>query len=213
MKRGFWGDVANSPYAALGVECDEPRLYEKRSNQHVKTACDVAYYNVLGWLTALETGKRFELKPESVADFEYGGSVAAGGLAKGFLASKKAGGPAAPPIEEVGEEGDGFKIAMSTLDGGRIGIAAQAVGIARAAFEASARYSQERQAFGRPISDLQAIQFKLADMATRIDAARLLTLRAAALKEEAEAAKAAEKPPDAGPEPAAAPAADPDGGT
>ncbi len=88
-----------------------------------------------------------------------------------------------PAELRLGEEGDGFKIAMSTLDGGRIGIAAQALGIARAAFEASVAYSQERQAFGEPISNLQAIQFKLADMATKIDAARLLTLRAAALKD------------------------------
>jgi butyryl-CoA dehydrogenase len=80
--------------------------------------------------------------------------------------------------------GDGFKVAMTTLDGGRIGIAAQALGIARAAYEASVRYSQERLAFGAPISQLQAIQFKLADMATRIEAARLLTLRAAMLKDQ-----------------------------
>ncbi len=88
-----------------------------------------------------------------------------------------------PAEYRLGEEGEGFKIAMGTLDGGRIGIAAQALGIARAAFEAAARYSQERKAFGQPISNLQAIQFKLADMATRIDAARLLTLRAAWLKD------------------------------
>ncbi len=88
------------------------------------------------------------------------------------------------PVENrLGNEGDGFKIAMTTLDGGRIGIAAQALGIARAAYEAAARYSLERKAFGKPIADLQAIQFKLADMATRIDAARLLTLQAAVLKD------------------------------
>ena len=88
-----------------------------------------------------------------------------------------------PADLRLGAEGEGFKVAMSTLDGGRIGIAAQALGIARAAFEASVAYSQQRKAFGEPISALQAIQFKLADMATRIDAARLLTLRAAALKD------------------------------
>jgi butyryl-CoA dehydrogenase len=80
-------------------------------------------------------------------------------------------------------EGEGFKVAMKTLDGGRIGIAAQAVGIGRAALEASLKYSQERVAFGRPIASNQAIQWKLADMAVEIDAARLLTLRAAALKD------------------------------
>ena len=82
----------------------------------------------------------------------------------------------------IGEVGDGFKVAMSTLDCGRIGIAAQALGIARAAFEAAARYSTERKTFGKPISSHQAISFMLADMATEIDAARLLTYRAAALK-------------------------------
>ncbi len=84
-----------------------------------------------------------------------------------------------PPESLLGAEGDGFKIAMHTLDGGRIGIAAQALGIGRAALEESLAYSRGRQAFGRPIADLQAIQWKLADMATELDAARLLTYRAA----------------------------------
>ena len=87
-----------------------------------------------------------------------------------------------PASHLIGEPGHGFKIAMHTLDGGRIGIAAQALGIARAAFEKAVAYSKERKAFGRPLADKQAIQFKLADMATEIDAARLLTLRAASLK-------------------------------
>ncbi|MDP6945316.1 MAG: acyl-CoA dehydrogenase family protein, partial [Myxococcota bacterium] len=85
--------------------------------------------------------------------------------------------------ERLGEVGDGFKVAMTTLDGGRIGIAAQALGIARAAFEAAVAYSTERKAFGGPISELQAIQHKVADMATEIDAARLLTYRAALMKD------------------------------
>src|SRR5215472_2213051 len=80
-------------------------------------------------------------------------------------------------------EGDGFKVAMKTLDGGRIGIAAQAVGIGRASLEASLQYAQQRQTFGQPIAQYQAIQWKLADMAVEIDAARLLTLRAAARKD------------------------------
>ncbi len=80
-------------------------------------------------------------------------------------------------------EGEGFKVAMKTLDGGRIGIAAQAVGIGRAALEASLKYAGERRTFGAPLTSHQAIQFKLADMAMEIDAARLLTLRAAALKD------------------------------
>ena len=81
------------------------------------------------------------------------------------------------------EEGKGFRVAMATLDGGRIGIAAQAVGIAQAAYDVAREYAKERHAFGRPIADFQAIQHKLADMSTEIDAARLLTYRAAWLKE------------------------------
>ena len=84
----------------------------------------------------------------------------------------------------LGGVGGGFKVAMSTLDGGRIGIAAQALGIARAALEDSLAYAQQRRTFGKPIAQHQAIQFKLADMATEIDAARLLTLRAAWLKDQ-----------------------------
>ncbi len=83
----------------------------------------------------------------------------------------------------LGETGAGFKIAMGTLDGGRIGIAAQALGIAQAALEAAVAYSKERLAFGAPIEKLQAIQFKVADMALRIEGARLLTWRAATLKD------------------------------
>jgi len=79
----------------------------------------------------------------------------------------------------LGPPGGGFKVAMATLDGGRIGIAAQALGIARAAYQKSVAYAKERHAFGGPIANLQAIQFMLADMATELDAARLLTLRAA----------------------------------
>jgi butyryl-CoA dehydrogenase len=90
---------------------------------------------------------------------------------------------AIPADALLGAEGQGFKVAMSTLDGGRIGIAAQAVGIARAAFEDAARYSLERKTFGQPISSHQAIQFKLADMCTEIDAARLLVWRAAVKKD------------------------------
>jgi butyryl-CoA dehydrogenase len=88
-----------------------------------------------------------------------------------------------PKSQQLGERGMGFKIAMTTLDGGRIGIAAQAIGIARAAYEKAVAYSKERKAFGAPIAEKQAIQFMLADMATELDAARLLTLRAATLKD------------------------------
>jgi butyryl-CoA dehydrogenase len=84
-----------------------------------------------------------------------------------------------PVGNRIGNEGEGYKVALSTLDGGRIGIAAQATGIAQGAFEAALKYSQERLAFGHPIAQFQAIQFMLADMATEIAAARLLIRKAA----------------------------------
>jgi alkylation response protein AidB-like acyl-CoA dehydrogenase len=89
-----------------------------------------------------------------------------------------------PKENRIGPDGFGFKFAMSTLNGGRIGIAAQALGIAAGAYELSLKYSQERKAFGRQIFDHQAIQFKLAEMATKIEAARLLVYKAARLKDE-----------------------------
>jgi butyryl-CoA dehydrogenase len=88
-----------------------------------------------------------------------------------------------PASLRLGEEGEGFKVAMTTLDGGRIGIAAQALGIARACLEDSLQYAAERQTFGKPIIRHQAIQWKLADMATELDAARMVTLQAACLKD------------------------------
>ncbi|GAC1307841.1 MAG: acyl-CoA dehydrogenase family protein [Mucilaginibacter sp.] len=88
-----------------------------------------------------------------------------------------------PKENRIGEEGFGFKFAMNTLDGGRIGIAAQALGIASGAYELALQYSKERKAFGKTIADLQATQFKLADMATEIEAARLLCFKAAWLKD------------------------------
>lgn len=89
-----------------------------------------------------------------------------------------------PKENRIGEDGFGFKFAMSTLNGGRIGIASQALGIASGALELSIQYAKERKAFGRPIAQHQAIQFKLADMGTKIDAARLLCLKAAWLKDQ-----------------------------
>ncbi len=85
--------------------------------------------------------------------------------------------------DRLGEEGDGFKIAMAVLDAGRIGIAAQALGIAEAAYEASVAYAQEREAFGSKIGEFQGISFKIADMKTRIEASRLLVYNAAMAKE------------------------------
>ncbi|MEN9798868.1 MAG: hypothetical protein RL653_2564 [Pseudomonadota bacterium] len=89
-----------------------------------------------------------------------------------------------PAANLLGKEGEGFKVAMATLDGGRIGIAAQALGIARAAYEEALRYASERKTFGKFIREHQAIQFMFADMATEIDAARLLILRAALMKDQ-----------------------------
>ena len=88
-----------------------------------------------------------------------------------------------PDDQVLGPEGSGFKVAMSTLDGGRIGIAAQALGISAAAYERSLAYAKEREQFGQPIANFQAIQWKIADMATMLDAARLLTYRAAWTKD------------------------------
>ena len=88
-----------------------------------------------------------------------------------------------PAENMLGKEGDGFKIAMMTLDGGRIGIASQAVGIAEGAFEEAIKFAQERVAFGQNIINFQAIQWMLADMHARIEAAKLLTLKAAYLKD------------------------------
>ncbi len=86
--------------------------------------------------------------------------------------------------QRLGNEGDGFKIAMGTLDGGRIGIAAQAIGIARAAYEEARDYAKVRKTFDVPIAQHQAIQFMLADMLTELEAAPALTLRAAAMKDQ-----------------------------
>jgi alkylation response protein AidB-like acyl-CoA dehydrogenase len=88
-----------------------------------------------------------------------------------------------PQDQMLGEEGQGFVNAMQILDGGRISIAALAVGIAQGAYESAVRYAKERQQFGKPIAEFQAIQFKLADMATQIDASRLLMYRAAWMKD------------------------------
>ena len=105
---------------------------------------------------------------------EYKLGVQASGTTQLFFESMRV-----PAAWRVGEEGEGFKIAMATLDGGRIGISAQAVGIAQGAFEAALAYAKERRQFGRPIAEFQAIQFYLADMAMELDAARLLVYKAA----------------------------------
>ena len=88
-----------------------------------------------------------------------------------------------PASHLIGKEGEGYKIALSNLEGGRIGIAAQCVGMARAAYEAALAYAQERKSFDQPLIEHQAVGFRLADMATQIEAARLLTLNAASLRD------------------------------
>ena len=88
-----------------------------------------------------------------------------------------------PADHLIGEEGEGYRIALSNLEAGRIGIAAQCVGMARAAYQAALAYAQERESFGRPISEHQAVAFRLADMATQLEAARLLVLQAAELRD------------------------------
>jgi butyryl-CoA dehydrogenase len=89
-----------------------------------------------------------------------------------------------PVDQRLGAEGEGLKIALAGLDSGRIGIAAQSVGVAQGALELATRYAKERQAFGQPIANFQAIQWKLADMQTEIDAARLLVWQAAAMRDQ-----------------------------
>jgi alkylation response protein AidB-like acyl-CoA dehydrogenase len=91
-----------------------------------------------------------------------------------------------PDENLLGEEGEGFIDALKVIDGGRISIAAMSLGIAQGSLDCSIKYSKERQQFGQPISDFQAIQWKLADMATRIEAARLLTYQAAWMKQQQE---------------------------
>jgi alkylation response protein AidB-like acyl-CoA dehydrogenase len=91
-----------------------------------------------------------------------------------------------PVKDRLGNEGDGFLIAMTGLDGGRIGIAAQSVGVAQAAFDAAVRYAQEREQFGQLISKFQGLRWIIADMATEIEAARLLTFSAAEIKDRGE---------------------------
>jgi alkylation response protein AidB-like acyl-CoA dehydrogenase len=88
-----------------------------------------------------------------------------------------------PSANLLGKEGDGYRIALANLEGGRIGIAAQSVGMARAAFEAALKYAHERESFGKPIFEHQAVNFRLADMATQIEVARQMVHHAASLKD------------------------------
>jgi butyryl-CoA dehydrogenase len=140
-------------------------------------------------MTARGAGKRGVsafLVPTSTPGFVRGANDDKVGIRAAHSCSLFFEGLRVPDAWRVGDEGAGFKIAMSALDGGRIGIAAQALGIARAAHEKACAYAKERRAFGSTLAEKQAIQFKLADMATGIDAARLLVHRAAAMKDRKE---------------------------
>lgn len=115
--------------------------------------------------------------------FEHGAKEDKLGIRSSDTCSLSFTGCEVPAVNIIGETGRGFNFAMDTLNGGRIGIAAQAAGIAQASLDASVKYANERKAFGKPIAGLQAIQFKIAEMAVKTDAAKLLTLQAASLKD------------------------------
>ena len=144
---------------------------------------NVASYGVIAAVT--EKGKGYKGISSFVVDFESTPGFKVGRIEEkmGILASGTAElifeDARLPSDALLGEEGGGFKQMLTTLDGGRIGIASQAVGIGRAVLEEAAEYAKTREQFGQPISGFQAIQWKLADIATEIDAAELLTLRAA----------------------------------
>ena len=196
-----------APYAAgrkLGCFClTEPEAGSDASNQHVQAARDGDGYRLSGRKIFVSTGR----EAQAALVFAQTDRAAGHRGISAFLVEKGAPGFTVvktedklgirasdtaeilfedcrvPPAQRLGAEGQGFKIAMATLDGGRIGIAAQAVGIAAGAYQLAAAYARERRSFGVPIAQHQMVQWMIADMATAIDAARLLTLRAASLKD------------------------------
>ncbi|KAL1522898.1 hypothetical protein AB1Y20_000640 [Prymnesium parvum] len=110
QRRGFWCDIANGPFAAMGVTCDDERLTAKKSDRHTKSSNDIAYYVMLQWLTAIENGTRFQLKQEDIHDFEYGASVNGGGaFMKGFLTPNS-------KLDGVVEEVDGHADEADVVD-------------------------------------------------------------------------------------------------
>ena len=196
-----------APYAAgrkLGCFClTEPEAGSDASNQHVQAARDGDGYRLSGRKIFVSTGR----EAQAALVFAQTDRAAGHRGISAFLVEKgtpgftvvktedKLGIRASdtaeilfedcrvPAAQRLGAEGQGFKIAMATLDGGRIGIAAQAVGIAAGAYQLAAAYARERRSFGVPIAQHQMVQWMIADMATAIEAARLLTLRAASLKD------------------------------
>jgi alkylation response protein AidB-like acyl-CoA dehydrogenase len=189
----------------IGAFClSEPEAGSDATSQRT-TAIDMGDHYLLNgtknWITNGRTASTYIVMAQTHAEKKHHGInalIVEGGM-EGFVVGKKENklgirasdthslmftDVKVPKENRIGEDGFGFKFAMSTLNGGRIGIAAQALGIASGAYELALQYSKERKAFGKEISQHQAIQFKLADMATHIDAARLLCLQAAILKDQ-----------------------------
>jgi butyryl-CoA dehydrogenase len=199
-----------TPYAAgHEIGCfalTEPEAGSDASNQRTTAVRDGDHYVVTGRKQFITNGREASaalvfcqtdperghrgitalLVEKSTPGFTVGKTEDKLGLRASDTAELLFDGCRVPVAHRLGEEGQGFRIALATIDGGRIGIAAQAVGIAVAAYERSVAYARERRAFGVPIGQHQMVQWMLADMATAIDAARLLTLRAAALKDAGE---------------------------
>lgn len=188
----------------LGAFClSEPEAGSDATNQKTEAVKDGDYYILNGiknWITNGTTSDYYLIQAMTDKSKGYKGisTFIVEKTFKGFEVGKKEdklgirssdtcsiglNDVKVPKENILGEEGLGFKIAMETLNGGRIGIAAQALGIASASLDASVKYSKERKAFDEPICNLQAIQFKLADMAVNLETARLLTLQAALKKD------------------------------
>lgn len=181
----------------------EPEAGSDATNQHTLAVKEGEYYVLNGiknWITNGTTadyvlvmaqtdpskgskGISAFIVEKGVPGFTYGKKERKLGIRSSDTVSLLFENVKVPAANRIDDEGFGFKFAMMTLEGGRIGIAAQALGIAQASLDASIEYSKQRKAFDQPISHLQAIQFKLADMATEIEAARMLTYQAAALKD------------------------------
>jgi alkylation response protein AidB-like acyl-CoA dehydrogenase len=182
----------------------EPEAGSDASNQHTVAVRDGDYYIVNGTKNWITNGSTADYVLVMVATDKTKGAKGISTLlvekgTPGFAVAKKENKLGirssdtvsisftdcrVPVANRIGSEGEGFVLAMKTLEGGRIGIAAQALGIAQGCLDASLRYAQDRKAFDRPIAELQAIQFKLADMSTSIEAARMLVYHAAWLKDQ-----------------------------
>ena len=162
--------ITNGPQADICV------TYANRDFQSMTDPKINKYRSPTGYVSAFILEKEFS--GYSVGKVEEKMGIACSGTSALVFEDLKV-----PASNLLGEEGNGFAVAMNTLDGGRIGIAAQALGIAQRAFDLAQQYAKDRSAFGKPISKLQAIQWMIADMATKIEAARLLTWKAATLKD------------------------------